>query len=351
MRRNRLFLRPWARRLVIFAVLTQVFVSCGESEPIYTEVPFELEDGRTSWKGSIIGLVVMPRVYRDHFFGQPVSPEQAAEMQAGQCVALLGELSPVRTRVPDILDVPAFWLPGLEGGSPIGGRGTARCDTTAVRAAGYWMYGHAGVVPAGGSLPFYMPYYIESEISESVVVSVEYLIGGEGVTVETSLLAAVPPATRQPSTGARLIEVGEMDRATFVYSRTWETDTITWSGNVHGLKEYDLPAGYVLSETGQGWTDPHWRCIAVLGSWTLSYDSAEKPQWFGGNTLLWPTIGLIAGGRVINSDHSQCSIPHYDFGLDPGSVLRIFSVPSDVEIEGVMVDPWGEAPARYEVSI
>lgn len=355
MKRNRLVLRPWARRMVLFAVLAQVVVACGESEPTYSEVPFRLDDGRTAWEGNVIGLVTMPRMYRDHYFGRPVSLEQAAQMRKGQCVVLLGELSAVRTDVPDLIDVPTFWLPGLEGGSPIGGGGTERCDLTEVRAAGYWFYAHAGLIPAGASLPFYMPYYIEGEMSESVAVSVEYLFGEIGVTVETSLLAAMPLATRQPAKGARLIEVGDLDSATFAYPQTWGSDTMTWSVNLEELIEYEVPAGYVLTETNEGWTDPRWRCIAAVGSATRSHEGPEKPQWFG-DTLTWsPSIGLIADGRVVDRGLSQCFVPHsYDlagFAIeDFGSVLAIFSVPHDVEIEGVMVDPWGEAPARYEVS-
>ena len=357
MRRNRLFLRPWARGLVLFAVLTQVVVACGEPELTYSEVPFELDDGRTSWKGNIIGLVAMPRMYLDEHFGQSVSPEQAAEIQAGHCVAILGELSPVRINVPDIFDVPGFWLPALEGGSPIGGRSRSRCDMTEVRAAGYWFYTLAGIVPAGRSFPFYIPYYIEGAISEPVIVSIESLYGDASAKVETSMLAAIPSVTWQSSTGTRLIEMEDMDTATFAYTQTWGSDTITWSVDFGGLIEYDLRSGYVLSETNQGWSDPRWQCIAVVGSATLSHEGVEKPQWLDANPLMmWPSIGLVADGRVINREYYQCPyLPSaYDLaGLtieDPGPGMMIFSVPHDVEVEGVMVNPWGDESARYGTS-
>ena len=112
MRRDRLpFFGQWARLLRLVAILILTVVACARSEtppPPDKGMPFELEDGRTSWKGRIIGLVTVPRQYKDLFFGEAVNPEQAASMPEGTCIVLLGELSPIGNDY-----VPDMWLIGF----------------------------------------------------------------------------------------------------------------------------------------------------------------------------------------------------------------------------------------------
>ena len=193
----------------------------------------------------------------------------------------------------------------------------------------------------------------------SVVVSIQSIWemdDGSGVTVETSMLGAIPPARQQSLTEIRLIEVGNPDIATFTYSRTRESRTATWSGHIDGLIELEVLSDRVLIETVQGWTEPRGRCLAVIGSAALSYDGANKPEWLRGNVFMaWPSIGLIADGRVVPSNYSGRCLPfatpmHLGGLASEGAttLLPSFFVPHESKIEGIVVDPWGDETAGYE---
>ena len=374
MRRDRTFTTKW-RGAWLSAVLAFMLAACAGSAPAtnlatfprLSETPYSGEDrsfevtvGRVTWEGRIIGLVDMPRQLRGLLLEAVVSPDAGLELPKGRCVALLGEITPLGTPdPPDSVNLPWFWLSDIQGGSPIGGSQLS-CDRTEVIAAGYGHHTGAVRIAKGESYPFFMPYYIEGEIPRTVVVSISSLLEEDDVTVETSGLFAVPPITRRSLPSIRLVELGDPDAGNFTYSQSRGTDTLTWSGRIEGLIEVDVFTD-VQVETTRGWVRPSGRCIAVVGSAILSYGGAERPEWIEwsiySSLLRWPVIGLVVGGRVVSIPFfSQCP-PIPFFTTDPDGVtiedtipIAVFFVPHEAEIEGVVVDPWGDETAVYEAA-
>lgn len=380
MGRNPVVSLPGVRRRLLLAVLMVTFAACAESESTTSDLAFprlmstpyssgeEFEltvDQGPSWKGRIIGLVDLPRLYYAGLYQselyQPdpfaaVSSEDAAEVPEGRCIALLGELTLLREpSYPDLLDLPKFELPDLQGGGALG-TPMDKCDVAEVLAAGYGLLGFAALLSADESFPFFLPYYIKEEIPRSVAVSVGswYEETSTGL-LEASILSSVPRVTMADFQGGDLFGGGGSDAGEFSYTETWGTDTLTWSGRIEGIIEIDVPSDAFLIETAEEWVRPSSRCLAVVGSAALSHVEAEMPEWLEWNLLMaWPDIGLVVDGRVIRGNsisNFQCSPYVYPYIVDPNlfdRLLSTFLLPPDAEVEGVVVDPSGDETAFYE---
>ena len=380
MRWNLQFCRPGVRCLVLLAVLTLSLAACAESEsttndlafprlmstPYASGEEFELTVPRgPSWKGRIIGLVDLPRQYQSGLSSlsiEPfaaVSPEDAAEMPEGRCIALLGEQTLLREpSYPDLLDLPKFELPDLQGGGALG-TVMDKCDAAEVLAAGYGILGHAALLSTGESYPFFRLYFIEEEIPRSVTVSVGSWYEEAASQLEAYTLPSVPAVTRQTSAGFGPIGEGGSDAGEFSYTETWRNDTLTSSGRIEGIIEIDVRSDAFLIETAAEWVRPSSRCLAVVGSAALSHGEAEMPKWLELNLLMaWPDIGLVVGERVIRDSFNNLQCSPYTVDIDPNLfdrlvsedlfLLSTFLLPPEAEIEGVVVDPSGDEAAFYE---
>lgn len=360
------------RRLVLLAVLTLTFAACAESAytPYAGGEEFELTVSQASWKGRIIGLVNLPRQYHHWDSISPedaftaVSPGDAAEMPEGRCVALLGELTILEESFgyPDLLNLPAFELPDLPGGGRLDAA-TGKCDTAEVLSAGYGFLGFASHLSTDETYHFFEPYYIEGEITGSAAVSVSSWYEENERRFEAPLLSSPPRVVRR--TFARPASIGEGDStpAEFSYTKTWGTNTLTWSGRIEGIIEIDVRSDAFLIETAGEWVHPSNRCIAVVGSETLPTE-AERSELLGMTPYMaWLSIGLVVDERFISrSGNFQCLSYIFPYTVDPNFVerfrarfvsediglLAVFLVPPEAEIEGVVTDPWGDETAFYE---
>ena len=363
---------PGVRRQLLLVVLMIAFAACAERASYSGGEEFELTVSEgPAWKGRIIGLVDLPRQYYSGLYqsdlDQPdrfaaVTPEDAAEVPDGRCIALLGELTILREpSYPDLWELPKFELPDLQGG---GALDTAmdKCDTAEVLAAGYGILGRAALRSAGENYPFFEPFFIEGEIPSSVAVAVGSWYEEAASLLEAYTLSSVPTVARQTSAGFGLIREGGSGAGEFSYTETWRNDTLTWSGRIQGIIEIDVRSDAFLVETAGEWVRPSSRCLAVVGSAALSHGEAETPKWLEGNFLMArPDIGLVVDKRIINPSsivNFQCSPYAFPHTVDPNLVDRLvsedmvllytFLLLPEAEIEGVVVDPWGDETAFYE---